>query len=108
MPTLIGLAELPTLWKGDYAFGAGGGNSNAIQSWSKFPLCAPSQNGLFFDNPHLHKEITVLPFKLNGFPWASVISKSPSTRIEPLEFTLILVDIFSIWFLRFYECKISD
>lgn len=68
-----------------------GGRSKATASCSRCPLCAPSQKGLLFDNPHRHKLSRVLPARPYTLPWGSTISKSPSTLREPFEFTVILV-----------------
>ena len=69
-----------------------GGNANATAScWKPAVLCEPSQNGLFFDCPHLHRPITSLPARSYVPPVRSIISKSPSTFIEPLLLIVILV-----------------
>jgi len=52
----------------------------------------PSQNGLFSDNPQRQSEITVRPASPYSFPSGSWIVKSPSMRIGPLLFTVILVE----------------
>ena len=68
-----------------------GGNANATASCSKWPLCEASQKGLFFDKPQRQIDTTVLPPRSYWLPFLSTISKSPSTRSEPLLLTVIFV-----------------
>ena len=68
-----------------------GGRLNATASCSKWPLCEPSQKGLLFDIPQRHIEITSRPPRSYTLPFLSTISKSPSTRNEPLLLTVIFV-----------------
>lgn len=63
---------------------------SALTILSNFPLCAPSQNGLFFARPHLQSENVC--FVVNLFPSPSTNSTSPVTRKEPLSFTLIVAN----------------
>jgi hypothetical protein len=74
-----------------------GGKSKAVALWSKLPLCDPSQNGLFFECPHLQRDTDVLPPKPYTFPDWSTISMSPSICTEPLFLTVILVFDISIF-----------
>src|SRR5579862_2315171 len=77
-----------------YTFGAGGGRSRAAQAEANpTRRCEPSQNGLFSECPQRHSPRAVRPPKPNGFPSASQISNSPSTRIEPLLLIVILAGI---------------
>src|SRR5271168_2178441 len=78
-------------------FGLGGGRSRAeTTSLKPEELCEPSQKGLFAEWPHRQRPMAVRPAKPKGLPWGSTISKSPSTRMEPLLFTVIfVVGIFS-------------
>ena len=75
-----------------YAFGFIGGRARAsiIEAKPHF-ACEPSQNGLFADWPQRHRPMASRPARSNDFPVSSTISKSPSTRMEPLFFTMILV-----------------
>jgi hypothetical protein len=54
-------------------------------------LCDPSQKGLFEEWPQRQSETVVRPASPKGAPCGSTISKSPSTRIEPLLLMVILV-----------------
>lgn len=81
------------------SLGFGGGSSRATTvSLNPLALCEPSQNGLFADCPHRHSPITVRPASPNALPWGSTISKSPSTRIDPLLPTVIFVAAMSTLF----------
>src|SRR5579859_8003785 len=53
--------------------------------------CEPSQNGLFDECPQRHKLKVVRPARPNARPSGSTSSKSPSMRMDPLWFTVILV-----------------
>src|SRR5262245_1062690 len=71
-------AQLPGL-------GAGGSIWNATTvDWKPQVLCVESQNGFLLDWPQRQSEIFVRPASPNALPSWSTISKSPSTRIEPL------------------------
>lgn len=75
-----------------------GGRSKAFASCSKFPLWEESQKGLLLERPHRQSVTAVLPCRPYTFPSLSVISKSPSTRKEPLLFTVIFVDAIVVFF----------
>jgi hypothetical protein len=82
------ILELP------YNLGLGGGNSRATTVWLKpTRLWLPSQNGLFSECPQRQSEIAVRPARPNKAPVGSQISKSPSMRIGPLFWGLILTGI---------------
>ena len=68
-----------------------GGKAKATASCSKWPLWLPSQKGLFCDKPQRQMETISLPCRLYTPPFLSTISKSPSTFIDPLLFTVIFV-----------------
>ena len=94
-------AEVPNLAgivKRTYAgFGAGGGRSRAGHTDWKFALrCDPSQKGLFSEWPQRHRPMAVRRPRPNDLPSASAISKSPSTRMEPLGLIVIFAGILSI------------
>src|SRR5262245_52316432 len=70
--------------------GAGGGRSRATMSDSNpHVLCVESQNGLVFDWPQRHSVTRVRPASPKTRPSWSTISKSPSTRSEPLFMTVM-------------------
>src|SRR5271165_2190069 len=74
------------------SFGAGGGSSRAVTVSVKFSrLCAPSQNGLFIECPQRHRLTIFRPPSPKALPSGSTISKSPSTRREPLFKTVSFV-----------------
>lgn len=72
-----------------------GGRSKATALCSKCPLCAPSQKGLFWDNPQRQIESTVLSCKPYALPCLSTISKSPSIFTDPL--SLMVSFVFDIY-----------
>src|SRR5215472_19091932 len=80
-------------------FGFGGGSSRATTvSVKPEVLWDPSQKGLFMEWPQRQSDMVVRPAKPKSAPCGSTISKSPSTRIEPLLFIVILVAaIFYSW-----------
>src|SRR5689334_11385166 len=72
--------------------GLGGGSSRATTvSLNPEVLCEPSQKGLFAEWPQRQSDMVVRPARPKGAPCGSTISKSPSTRMEPLLLTVILV-----------------
>src|SRR5580692_13130505 len=74
-----------------YSFGLGGGSSRATTgSLKPEVLCEPSQNGLFAEWPQRQRPIEVRPARPKARPSGSTISKSPSTRIDPLLLMVIL------------------
>src|SRR5579864_565128 len=88
-------------------FGGKGSSSLATMTLSKLHcLCAPSQNGLFADCPQRQRDTAVLPARPNTRPCASTISKSPSTRIEPLSLIRILVP--ATYFLQKFRCSLRS
>src|SRR5208337_473500 len=71
-------------------FGAGAASARAFTSdWKSTFLCVPSQKGLFSEWPQRQSPIEVRPPKSNALPPASYRVNSPSTRSEPLLFTVI-------------------
>jgi hypothetical protein len=85
----------------NHNLGLGGGSSRAVTtSLNPTRLWDPSQKGLFADCPQRHNEMTVRPASPKGAPFGSRISNSPSTRIDPLVFTVIFVDIHSLYRMR--------
>ncbi len=74
-------------------YNLGGGRVAASHEDRKFAsLCAPSQNGLLPDLPHLHKEIMLRPERLNSFPCESfMVNAEPSIFKDPLSRTVIIV-----------------
>src|ERR1700676_516841 len=76
----------------NYSLGLGGANSRATTVSAKpQTLCEPSQKGLFADWPQRQRLKVVRPASPKGRPSGSTNSKSPSMRMEPLWFTVILV-----------------
>src|SRR5215472_2882678 len=75
-----------------HTLGLGGGKSRAVTVSEKpTRLWLPSQNGLFAEWPQRQSVIVVRPPSPNAWPIGSRISKSPSTRMEPLFCTVIFV-----------------
>src|ERR1035437_7911150 len=96
------MAHLETHFRNSYSFALGGGSSRATTlSLNPVRLCDPSQNGLFADCPHRHSPIVVRPASPNTAPCGSTISKSPSTRIDPLFAIVIFVVAIAILLGRF-------
>ena len=96
--------------KPSQTFGFGGGRSRAwTGSVKPTRLCEPSQKGLLVEFPQRQRPIAVRPARPKGAPVGSTISKSPSTRIEPLLLIVIFVAAMvclfpylglSAWFLK--------
>src|SRR5262249_13452120 len=77
---------------GTTGLGTGGGSSRATTIESNpHVLWALSQNGLFADRPHRHQVTPGRPAGPDTFHSWSAISKSPSTRSDPLFITVIRV-----------------
>ena|SRR5215467_2410588 len=73
-------------------FGLGGGSSRATTvSVKPEVLCEPSQKGLFAEWPQRQSDTAVCPPSPKALPSGSRISKSPSTRMDPLFLTVIFV-----------------
>src|SRR5580700_5711932 len=74
-----------------YSVGFGGGSSRATTGSLKPELLwEPSQNGLLAECPQRHSPMAVGPASPKDWPAGSTISKSPSTRIDPLLLIVIL------------------
>lgn len=82
-------------------FYTNGGNSRAVISdWNLTSRCEPSQKGLSLLCPQRQRETLVRPLRLNFFPLKSNNSKSPSTLMLPLFFTVIFVAIEATYWIR--------